>query len=182
MSHRSAVKKPPKKVSDTNRDRRARRGEKQASPKSKTAAVPEPVAPPPMPVQDAALLPPFARELLPAPPEQVVLGPGPEADVSASTEFPPTDEAVDTLLEQLGRSAPLPNRVELPADHPAHRLSAAQWVRLQVTLEAMGRGENVWRAAREAVDNSDLLDRITRDILAFGEAPDLQRQTFGAPE
>ncbi|KQR02418.1 SGNH/GDSL hydrolase family protein [Deinococcus sp. Leaf326] len=35
--NRSTAKKPPKKVSDTNRDRRARRGEKQASPEPKPA-------------------------------------------------------------------------------------------------------------------------------------------------
>ena len=174
MSRKPVQKKQAKPVSDTNRDRRARRDEKQASRKAAPAAVPEPAPKPHVPPQDAALLPPFARELLPVAPAPVVLGPDPEP------ELPPADQVVEGLMEQLASPSPFKGRSGLPADHPAHRLSVAQWVRLQVTLEAMGRGENVWRAIKEAVDYSDLLDQLTRDILAFGEAPDLQRQTFEA--
>lgn len=217
--NRTPQKKPAKPQSDTNRDRRARRGEKQAAPKPTPA--PQPVSPPPVPSDVAELLPSFARELIsvappPTPPEtQQDSGHGfpgrplPEGDLfrvhrevldkldpenpahaawfsprtveDAAPALPPTDQAVEALLEQLGRPA-TQNRAGLPADHPAHRLSTAQWVRLQVTLELMGRGENAWRAAREAVDHSDLLDRITWHILACEEGPDLRRQTFGEPE
>ncbi|KQR37749.1 hypothetical protein [Deinococcus sp. Leaf326] len=169
--NRTPQRKPAKPLSDTNRERRARRGERQASQKPKPAPATEPVAPQPMPAQEAALLPTFARELVRV--DQL----NPEEAVPT---LPPTDQAVEDLLEQLG-SAPPPDRAGLPADHPAHRLSTGQWVRLQVTLEAMGRGENAWRAMEEVLSCSEKLDKITRQILAFGEAPDLRRRTFGEP-
>lgn len=174
--NRTPQKKPAKPQSDTNRDRRARRGEKQAAPKP--TPVPEPVSPAPVAADVAQRLPGFARDLAPTAEPPAVASPAPEADLAVTVPPPPTDQVVDDLLGQLGHPPALPDRAGLPEHPPAHGLSTPQWVRLQVTLELMGRGENAWRSAQEAVDCSDLLDKITRQILAFGESPSLQRTTF----